>query len=292
VFVPAAPSDQNQYFLDGERIYNPSHHAGVVSTFSEDALTDVEARPGGIPSHYGGRIGGILDLSLREGSAAGISGTAGAGTLGASLALNGPVAGGTTFMLSGRQGYPDIAGPVHAGGGAVSDAHSSEVIGKVTVRASGSGRLSFAGYFGRDVYRNAPVSPLASLRNEFTWRNAAASLRWSGMLPPAIFLQVRAGFTGYDLAADHAWTDRTGGGAESFRSEYRIGDATLGAEAEHYYDDWHTFRGGVEIARHAMSGNVSLFTSQIGRLPWSRASAWELAVYMQDRWRLGPGVLA
>ena len=42
-YIPATPSDQNQYFLEGQRIYDPSHQGGVVSTFNDDVLGEVGA---------------------------------------------------------------------------------------------------------------------------------------------------------------------------------------------------------------------------------------------------------
>ena len=65
VYIRATPSDHNQYFLEGARIYNPSHYGGVLSTFNTDALHDVRRVAGGVPPYYGGRIGGILDVTLR-----------------------------------------------------------------------------------------------------------------------------------------------------------------------------------------------------------------------------------
>ena len=82
LYIRAAPTDQTQYFLDGGRIYNPAHYGGVLTSFNEEALTDVDEVVGGIPPSYGGRIGGILDLSLREGTRRKLSGSAWTGSLG------------------------------------------------------------------------------------------------------------------------------------------------------------------------------------------------------------------
>jgi len=292
VYVPATPADQNQYFIDGVRIYNPSHQGALVSTFSEGALNDIEQRSGGIPPVYGGRIGGVLDLSLREGSMARVSGVATAGTLGSSLMLNGPVAGATTFMVSGRQGYPSLTGPYDSRGGPLSDAHATEFLSKLTIRTSGTGRLFLTGYFGRDSYRNMPRSESATLSNDLTWRNAALSLRWAGVIPPSLFVQISGGFTGYDFDAVHNLTDFLIFGNPTYRSQYRIGDFHLRADAEHFYDDWHTVQGGVSVVRHGMSGSISPFTIQGAVLPWERNTSWEMSVHMQDQWRVTPSVLA
>ena len=110
-FLRAAPTDQNQYLLDGVRIYNPTHFGGVLTTFNGDALNEVDVNRNGLPPSYGGRIGGFLDLSMRSGTRHALSGGAGTGSLGSHLALEGPL-GPMTFLFSWRRGYPDPAVPL------------------------------------------------------------------------------------------------------------------------------------------------------------------------------------
>ena len=137
LYIPAAPSDQTQYMLDGARVYNPSHFGSVLSTFSAEVLTDVDVTMGGMPARYGGRIGGILDLSMRDGSRNGLAGSAGTGSLGSQLALEGPVGGSTSFLLSWRRGYPDPIVPFLAYYGTPSHLGTTELIGRLNHRLSG-----------------------------------------------------------------------------------------------------------------------------------------------------------
>lgn len=291
-FVPAAPSDHHQYFLEGEPVYSPAHQGGLVSTFNDEALADVRLRRGGLPPAYGGRIGGVLDLMLKEGSTGGLTGAVSAGTAASSIALNGPIAGPATFLLTGRAGYPDAGLGLYDADARRAQSRFAEAISKVTLRTSASDRISLTGYAGRDVYSVGGASEAATLDNRIEWRNAAVSLRWAGIALPSLFLRVSPGFTWYDFSAAHRWTDRRTGEVTPYRSSYRVGDFSLRADAEHFYDDWHTVVGGVSLVRHGMAGGISPFTSQAGVLPWERASAWEFSVHVQDRWRLLPSLLA
>ena len=49
IFLRSAPSDQNQYLLDGARIYNPSHFGGVLTTFNPEVLKRYPGRCRRIP---------------------------------------------------------------------------------------------------------------------------------------------------------------------------------------------------------------------------------------------------
>jgi len=67
-YLRSIPSDQTQFLLDGARVFNPSHFGGTSETFPPELLNEVEPMVGGLPPYYGGRIGGLLDLSVRDGT--------------------------------------------------------------------------------------------------------------------------------------------------------------------------------------------------------------------------------
>ncbi len=112
MYIRSVPSDQTQYLLDGARIYNPSHFGGILATFQPDVLNDVEPAVNGLSPYYGGRIGGLLDLSIREGTKERVTGMAGVGSLGARLFIEGPLSEESTFLISGRRAYVDPAVPL------------------------------------------------------------------------------------------------------------------------------------------------------------------------------------
>jgi hypothetical protein len=293
VYIRATPMDQNQYLLEGARIHNPLHFGGVIDAFNPDALRDVQMIAGGVPPYYGGRIGGILDVALRNGTSEGFSGSAGTGMLGSDLVLEGPLSERTTFLLSGRQGYPDIYFPRYPGAGAPSDLHSTELMAKVNRRLAGNQQFSLSGYFGRDAYDKTASGPNGKqLLNSLHWGNAAANLRWIGVASPSLFFFTSVAYTRYGFDVEHRFEAQGNKPSELFRSDYVIEDAALRAHAEYFYDEFHTVLAGVELVRHAMRGNISEFSSQIAAMSLDGFSPWELSVYFQDQWRLVPSVLA
>jgi hypothetical protein len=293
VYLRSVPTDRNQYSLEGGRIYNPTHFGGVLSTFSPEVLNDVQVLEGGLPPSYGGRVGGFVDLSLRDGSRERLSGSAGAGTLGSTLSLGGPVNGSTTFLLSGRRGYPDAAMEFLHTGGNPSRQRFSELVGKVTHRLSGSGQVSLSGYLGGDTYENHVAGSGQQLNNNFSWDNAMLDLRWIGTVSPSLFLYASASYSRYgfdlqhSLSADSALTSVPG-----LSSDYGIEDFTVRVHAEDYYDEDHTVRAGAEVVHHRMHGTISAFSTQVAPFSLQNFSSWEATVYLQDQWRLLPGLTA
>lgn len=288
VYIRAAPTDHNQYLLEGTRVYNPVHFGGVMSAFNADALRDVHLVAGGIPPFYGGRIGGILDVALRDGMEKELMGTAEVGSLKSQLLVEGPLAPSTTLLVSARRGYPDILLPAYQTTAVRSDMNSFELTGKLTWHLSNDQRVSASAYAGRDRYGRRVAGSGMALTNRLSWGNAATGVRWVGVLSPSLFTYASVLYSGYSSEIEHAWEESH----ERFTSSYGIEDLSLRAHAEYFYDELHTLVAGVDLVRHRISGTISPLSSQIAPMSFDGAGAWELAVYMQDQWRLTRSVLA
>jgi hypothetical protein len=290
VYIRATPTDHNQYFLEGARIYNPAHFGGVMSSFNGDALRDIHLVAGGVPPYYGGRIGGILDVTLRNGARDGLSGSAAVGSLGSTALIEGPLTEGTSFVLSGRQAYPNIFLGRDIPRGEPSDLTSFETMAKISHRLAGNSRLFLSGYFSRDSYEKSVGGAGRTLFNTLRWGNAAANLRWIGVVSPSLFFQAAAVYTRYAFDVDHRLTGFVQ--EETVRSDHAIQNVTVRGHAEYFYDEFHTLRGGVELVRHGITGKVGEFSTQLAPLSLSRRPLWELSVYVSDQWRLVPDVSA
>ena len=60
--------------MDGVPVYNPTHAFGFFSTFNNDAVSDLVLYKGAYPAPYGGRLGAVVDVEMREETAPKISG--------------------------------------------------------------------------------------------------------------------------------------------------------------------------------------------------------------------------
>ncbi len=222
-----------------------------------------------------------------------LSGTAGTGSLGSQLSLEGPLCDAATFLLSGRRGYPDPAVPSLGAFGTANHLGSSELIAKLSHRLSSNSRIFLTGYAGADSYTNQVEGSGSRLNNNFSWGNRALNVRWIGIASPSVFLHASADYTRYDFVLEHLLAGGTPLPAgTSLSSDYAVEDITVRANAEHYYDDEHTMRGGVEATHHRMAGTISAFSSQTAPLSLENSSSWEAAVYFQDQWKIVPRVTA
>jgi len=290
-YVRSVPSDQTQYLLDGARIYNPSHFGGVLSTFQPDVLNDVAPAVSGLSPYYGGRISGLLDLSLREGSTERLSGAGGLGSLGADLFMEGPVNDRSSYLFSARRAFVDPPVPFLGESDMASRSGSYELIGKINFRLSASSRLFASGYLGADTYENSVRGGGQQLDNTFRWKNQSLQFRWFGISSSSLFLFSSLGYSRYNLTLSHDISDPIAVRA-GFASDYAIDDLSLRAHAEHFYDQNHTIRGGVELTGHGIRGNIGEFSLCAAPFILSGFSSWELAVYVQDQWRFSSSVTA
>lgn len=289
LYMRSTPLDQNEYLLDGARIYNPAHYGGVLSTFHPETLGDVEISTAGLSPAYGGRIGGYLDFALREGSRERISGTAGTGSLGVHASVEGPVTGNATFLLSARRGFPDIAVPDLRSYGIPGRLGSGELIGKLTWRMSSSTRLSLSAYTGADHFTNEVSTGNRSLGNAFDWGNTSVTTRFNAIMSPSVFLHASAVYTRYVLSLHHTPGGAWAQGLIPADSRYAIEDLGVKVLAEHYLHEDHTLHGGMELTRHAIDGSIASFATRVAGWESPNRQFLDLAVYLQDHWRLGNG---
>ena len=77
--------------LDGMMIYNPFHSIGLFSVFETDLIRTADIYTGGFNAEHGGRISSVMDITMKDGNKKRFSGSIGASTFGARVALEGPI---------------------------------------------------------------------------------------------------------------------------------------------------------------------------------------------------------
>lgn len=281
-YVRGGGADQNLILLDEATVYNPSHLFGFFSAFNGNAVKNVEIIKSGMPAQYGGRLSSILDVNQKEGNMKRYEVDGGIGLIFSNLTVQGPIKKDrASFIISGRRTYVDILlqpflkkdSPLKG-----MDFYFYDLNAKLNVIINDKHRLYLGGYYGKDVYGFKTGS--SSMKANFNWANAAASLRWNYIISSKLFLNTSATFTDYDF--------RTDMGLDVYAFNLRSGVRDYGLKSELTYlpSIPHTFKFGVNYIFHRFNPNtyqIEAGTDNEFSMPTSTAYyAHELSVYVND----------
>lgn len=98
LYIRGSSPDQNLILLDGATIYNPSHLAGIFSTFAPEALKNIRLIKGAPPAEFGGRMSGVLDITMKEGNKTRFAGNGALSLISSRLLLEGPITKNGKFV--------------------------------------------------------------------------------------------------------------------------------------------------------------------------------------------------
>ena len=183
--------DQTLLLLDGIPIYNANHLLGVLSVFNTDAIKAVDIYKGGFPARYGGRLSGILDITMKEGDQARLHGSGTLGLISSRAMLEGPIVKGkSSFLISGRRSFWDlVAGPVQrlTNEPEVLSYFFYDFTAKIQHQLGPSDHLYVSAYAGRDrfasFFDNRVIQGAdtfqANSRYSLAWGNLSGAVRWT-----------------------------------------------------------------------------------------------------------------
>ncbi|HEY9900670.1 MAG TPA: TonB-dependent receptor [Pantanalinema sp.] len=98
----------NRYYLDNIQIGNPFHFGGLVSVFNANTLSRVDLYTGALPARFGNVKSAVIDVESRAPKSDALHGVLDANLLYSEGLLEGPLAPGLSFSLSGRRSYMDL----------------------------------------------------------------------------------------------------------------------------------------------------------------------------------------
>ena len=252
LFVRGGSPDQTLTRLDGATVYNASHVFGFFSVFNPAAVKRVDLVKGSLPARYGGRLGSVLDVQMREGDAGGLSGEASLGLVSSHGALDGPLQLGTrrgTFAVSARRSYIDLIlrpfQPADVNGGyAFWDANA-----KAALALGPRDRLLAGVYTGRDALVGRSNFSGGRSTEQLGWGNATATLRWTRRVSERVFSETTLLASTYRLTTRNRYDAASG---ETSRLDYRSDLTDIGGSArlEISGERVQTTRLGAEITHH------------------------------------------
>ncbi|MEZ4647295.1 MAG: TonB-dependent receptor plug domain-containing protein [Candidatus Eisenbacteria bacterium] len=105
LYIRGGGPDQTLVLVDEVPIYNPTHAFGFFSTFNGDLVDGVKLYKGAYPAEYGGRLGAVVDVQMREPESDELTGTAGLSTITSRLALEGRAGDRGNWILGARRTF-------------------------------------------------------------------------------------------------------------------------------------------------------------------------------------------
>jgi len=242
-------SDQNLILLDGMPIYNPFHLVGIFSTFDESAIQSANVSKSGIDPIYGNRLSSVIDVNVRDGTAAEHAGYVNLSFLSSKIRAEGPLPFGS-YLFTIRRTYADLF--VNT----ITKLISSDLklpyyfidgMGKIVIKPGNRNRLDITSYLGKDVYDMRVIDGDSSA-GVYTWQNKALGFNYSSVINPQLIFYLRGSmsqfwaewvptdtmrsnmidnvFTGKTINAcfryDHSFIGQIKAGAEFCTNDYHL----------------------------------------------------------------------
>jgi len=294
--VRGGEADQNLVQLDGITIFNPSHLAGLFSTFDVDAVDHADFLTGGFPAEYSGRLSSVLDVGVRDGDHTRLHGSGSVSLLSSKLLLEGPV-GPVSFLVSARRTYADEVVSLFSSN--TLPYYFTDLLGKLDFPYGSDGDLAITAYWGRDVLSPNLVPATAeqpAINLRFDWGNALIGADWRQPVGSAL-LEQRVSVTTFSstLALEPALVSY-GNPASLWSASSTVSltphdqSVVLGAQLERY-DLRYTVGTGAVVGAGAGGGPNDLLAGGSPAFYDSRYDPAVLSLFADDQWRPGAALL-
>lgn len=288
LYIRGGSPDQTLTLVDGVVVYNPFHLGGFASTFNSDALENIRLIKGAFPAEYGGRLGSVLDITLRKGSNTKFKGILGLGTISSRVTTEGPISPNSSYIISGRKMYLDLIQKQILKSDIIPLYNFYDLNGKFDYNFSLIDKLTFSGYHGSDNLYNSETNKDAAY--DINWSNTTLNLNWLHLTEDKKFTKISLNFTGYEFST--LIQDKN---PNSFRNDFYssslIQDYSIKIDGQYLGNEQHTVKNGIEVTLHNFNLiNNDFFTQSLSsdeRFGTSFVSI-ETAAYIQDNWQITP----
>lgn len=287
--VRGGENDQNLVLLDGYPIYNPYHLGGVFSTFIDPTVGHVDLLRGGLPSRYGGRLSGVLDVQSADATRTDLTGAVEVSLVSSIGSIGRAFSDGSgSWMIAARRTYADaVVNLVHPGGFPY---HFQDIQGHVSKTLGNRVRVSLTAYDGLDTAVD-PQNPGTSSN----WGNAVVGATieksidrprvFGATLGDSVRVAQRASVTRFDSNFDAP--------DEIFHAVDRVTDHRLGGSATLFGGALtHTLGYELSSQRLAYFSNADLIgLSDLIPFDSSRQTARSISGFANELWRVSPKLL-
>lgn len=299
LYVRGGTPGETLILLDGATVYNAGHLFGFMSTFNTDAINSAELLKGGFPARYGGRLAGVLDITMREGNRKEFEGRGAVGLLASRITVEGPlIKNKSSFIVSARRTYLDaitwVIQKVRSSD-AILGYYFYDVNAKWNLDISKRDRIFMSFYAGRDKgYANGEEFGIVGedkFQYEQAWSNATLTFRWNRVINARMFANTTVLFSRFRSSILEGNTYSLENNIVQSEGSYASGlmDLSTKTDVEYFPHRDHQIRFGSMMTRHLYTPSFQRFLERDTELdidttvstPFN-VSTYEGAVYAED----------
>lgn len=185
LYIRGGGPGQTLIQLDRTTVYNPTHAFGFFSTFTPDAIKDVQIYKGGYPAEYGGRLGSVIDLRNKDGNRNETRGSASLGLLSSRGLIEGPHRYGSYMVAARRSTIEPVLYALRQNVDTVpDDFYFYDVNAKLNLDLGPDDRVGLSTYLGADDL----VFPVGEdLNLQLVYGNRTFSADWTHIFTSSLF---------------------------------------------------------------------------------------------------------
>lgn len=275
LYIRGGGPDQTLVAMDGVPVYNPTHAFGLFSTFNNDVVENLDLYKGAYPATYGGRLGSVLDVGLRQPDAEATRGKLGVSLIAARGLLEG-TAGDDRWLVAGRRTYLEpVLSAIRTEENPIPSYYFYDLNATYLSRRLG-GLTTFSIYHGRD---EVSVDAAEDTRFAVGWGNTVAYLRHERDLSDDVIGTLTLSTSLYDSETSAEIL------ATPIEVKNDLVDLTATAAVQWFAGADHLVRAGLAASRYDLNYRQS-FNNDVavdyGTTPT------ELAAFLDDRWFVTP----
>ena len=108
LYIRSGTPDQNLVLWDGIKMYNTGHFFGLLSAFNPHIIDNVSVSRSGTHAKYGGRVGGVIDITSTEDIPQRINGSVGVNMTHFDTNMKIPINDKLGLVVSSRRAFTDV----------------------------------------------------------------------------------------------------------------------------------------------------------------------------------------
>ncbi|MDE2762492.1 MAG: carboxypeptidase regulatory-like domain-containing protein, partial [Gemmatimonadota bacterium] len=300
-YVRGGTSEGTPVLLDGVRLFNPFHLGGFFSAINPEAVDHAALLPSSAAgAQHIGSLSGAVEIATRDGARDRHRVAGAVGLASSRLSVEGPIGGGTSYLVNGRRTYIDMLTSLAEEEVSQFPYSFSDLHGKITHDFGGFRRFSATGYVNSEGVRYENNWNGRSGKSD--WGNSAVAAHYRDRLGGGILLDVTIGRSRFrsdmletgDLGQPAPDTVVGGGGQMTedradFRATWHLasGTFTTGGQAIRFDADHHFTHSGLSEVLDFIDVVRPL---ELGARQWRVAVFANLDMSLRRSWRSRAGV--